>query len=78
MQHTAKCLWILSLQTLWLGFDLRCDGRKDCGLKKADEFGSVSRSRQLASVIGKIISILLAMGPISHLMTRDMYVLLSS
>ena len=44
----------------------------------ADEFGSVSRSRQLASVIGKIISISSAMGPISHLMTRDMYALLSS
>jgi len=36
------------------------------------------KAQQLASVIGKIISMSLAIGPVAHLMTRSMYALLNT
>ena len=45
-------------------------------LRKAADTQGLS-ARQLASIIGKIISMSLAIGPISQLMTRNMYAMLN-
>ena len=36
------------------------------------------KARQLASLVGKIISMNLALGPVARLMTRDLYALLQT
>ena len=88
VEHTSKCSWVPSQQAKWLGFNLDLQQgvisvpeEKIMALKsqlsKAVDRGSL-KARDLASVIGKIISMTLALGPVSRLMTRRMYGLLNS
>ena len=83
-----KCSWVPSQQTTWLGFNLDLQlgvisvpEEKIAALKlqliKALDKSSL-KARDLASIIGKIISMALATGPVSHLVTRRMYALLNS
>ena len=87
--NIAKCHWELSTSyCTWLGFDINLMAGKvavppckverlKAQLKGVASEGSVN-ARQLASVIGKIISISLAVGPVAILMTRSLYVLLNT
>jgi len=87
VEHTAKCSWTPSQRTSWLGFDLDLEQGvisvlegKIAALKgqiaRAVQAGHL-RACQLASIIGKIISMSLAVGPVSRLLTRSMYSLLN-
>ena len=77
-----------SQQAKWLGFDLDLEqGQISVPEEKIDALkanlshlmSKVSpKARNLASVIGKIMSMSLAIGPVSRLMTRSMYALLNS
>ena len=88
VEHTAKCSWVPSQQASWLGFDLNLEQGvisipegKIASLKsQLDQAVATScvKARQLASIIGKIIAMSLAVGPVSRLMTRSMYSLLNS
>ena len=87
MENTAKCSWKPSQQIKWLGFELNLlQGQivvpeekissPKAQLRKAADSQGLS-ARQLANIIGKIISMSLAIGPISRLMTRSMYAMLN-
>jgi len=82
VEHLAKCTWEPTLKLKWLGFDL------DLGIDqisvpedklsllktqlKVASYSSQIRARSLASITGKIISMSIAMGPVTRLMTRGM------
>ena len=88
VEHTTKCSWAPSQQAKWLGFKLDLQqGVISVPQEKITQLRSQLRKvaingtlkvRELASIIGKIISMSLAIGPVSRLMTRWMYALLSS
>ena len=88
VEHTAKCSWVPSQQAKWLGFKLDLQqgviSVPDEKIKALrSELSRVTakgalRARELASIIGKIIAMSLALGPVSRLMTRRMYALLNS
>ena len=87
VENIAKCRWEPAQQRAWLGFDIdlqqgtisvpqgklenlhaQLESAKDCeGL----------HAKSLASLIGKLISMSLAIGPVTRLMTRSMYSLLN-
>ena len=87
VENTAKCSWELSQQIKWLGFELDLQQgqisvpQEKISLLKAQLGKTVRvpglRVRQLASIIGKIISMSLAIGPVARLMTRGMYAMLN-
>ena len=87
VEHTAKCNWTPSQQVTWLGFDLDLEaglvsipGEKIVALKTQLQQVCAHTSvmaRTLASVIGKIMSMSLAIGPVSRLMTRSLYTVLN-
>ena len=88
VKHTEKCSWVPSQQTKWLGFKLDLQQgvisvpdekikALRLELSRVTAKGAL-RARELASIIGKIIAMSLALGPVSRLMTRRMYALLNS
>ena len=88
VEYSTKCAWEPSQQAKWLGFNLdlvqgqiAVTEEKIKALKAhlrqvTDEVAT--KARDLASVTGKIMFMSLAIGPVSRLMTRSMYALLSS
>lgn len=86
--HPVKCCWDPSQIARWLGFILNsCDGCLSVPPEKIDclkeKLAAVAQSeciqaRQLASVIGTLISMSMAIGPVTRLMTRAMYAVLES
>ena len=88
VEHTAKCMWDPSQVMKWLGFTLdlsqgrimvptvKIEALKSCLLYALSK--NSLTARVLASIVGKIISMSLAVGPVSRLMTRSMYALLSA
>ena len=80
VEHSAKYSWVPSHQTDWLGFSLDLERGvisipegKIVVLKTQLEHAATKcaiKARDLASIIGKIISMSLAIGPVSRLMTR--------
>ena len=88
VEHSAKYSWVPSHQTDWLGFSLDLERGvisipegKIVVLKTQLEHAATNsaiKARDLASIIGKIISMSLAIGPVSRLMTRQLYTLLNS
>ena len=88
VEHTAKCSWASFQQAKWLGFNLNLDqGVISVPEDKMSDLKSqldkaanrdTLKACELASIIGKIISMSLAVGPVSHLMTRCLYALLNS
>ena len=81
--NIEKSSWVPSQVIEWLGFKIDLEnGRFSVPLEKLDALKSmVNRikgtprvpARQLASAIGKIISMSLGLGPITRLMTRSLY-----
>lgn len=86
MENTAKSIWTLSQQATWLGFDLDLKVglisvlKEKIAVLKAQLLqvfrGLSVKARTLASVIGKIIAMSLAIGPVACLMTRSMCAIL--
>ena len=88
VEHSAKCIWEPTRKLKWLGFDI------DLGIGQisvpADKLRSLKaqlqvatqnsqiKAKSLASITGKIISMSIAMGPVTRLMTRSMYALLNA
>ena len=86
--NVAKSIWTPTQRLQWLGFIL--DLERGCIEIPPDRItatkcmlaavGTADRiqARKLASIVGKIISMGLAIGPVSRFMTRSMYALLDS
>ena len=86
--HEGKSVWFPSLSTAWLGFD--ADLERGCVLVPEAKLAVLRamlqitgvathlNARFIASLVGKIISMGLALGPMSRIMTRSLYVLLWS
>ena len=88
VENSAKCSWEPSQQAKWLGFELDLEqGQISIPEEKIEalkaHLGQAAdqptlKARDLASITGKIISMSLALGPVSRLMTRSMYALLNT
>ena len=88
IEHTAKCIWTPTTQMGWLGFDLDLSKgvisvpktKLDALYKQLEEAAKreTIQARCLASIIGKIISMSLGLGPVARLQTRSMYAVLNS
>ena len=86
--NVAKCKWTPSQQYTWLGFNIDIQsGKVSIPQEKVvalqDQLsqalkGAAIPSRLLASLTGKIISMLVALGPVARLMTRGLYALLNT
>lgn len=87
VEHIVKFSWV-PFQQEWLGFNLDLQQgvisipEEKIAALKSHFSNAVARSslraRDLAIITGKIISMGLAVGPVSHLMTRKLYALLKS
>ena len=83
VEHTAKSNWVPTQQTSWLGsnLDLKVGlvfilEEKIVALKSQLQrvcHSDSVKARVLASMIGKIISMSLALGPVTRLMTKNLY-----
>ena len=86
VEHTDKCSWVPSQHTFGFHIDLgngviSVPESKIAALKTQLVQAVVAnqlRPRHLASIIGKIIAMSLAVGTVSHLMMRSMYALLNT
>ena len=88
VEHIEKCNWAPTQQITWLGFLLDLDkGRIFVPTDKVDRLKSqlvqvldrpTLKARDLASIIGKLISMSLAVGPVARLMTRSLYAVLNT
>ena len=88
IEHTAKRIWTPTTQIGWLGFDLDLSKgvisvpktKLDALYKQLEEAAKreTIQARCLASIIGKIISMSLGLGPVARLQTRSMYAVLNS
>lgn len=86
--NREKSIWKPTQRLQWLGFVIdmelgQIEVPHDKITKLLDLLGKTAcvtrvSARQLASVVGKIISLGLAVGPISRLMTRSLYAVLES
>ena len=83
-----KSIWTPVQSLTWLGFDLDLSqGVVSVPTSKIENLNRQLRSlqnqcsvpaKQIASVVGKIISVSIALGPVARLMTRGLYSLLNS
>ena len=85
--HVEKSQWEPSCKIEWLGFQIDLDKGEfmvpenkiwvlNSQLREVIKAGRVT-ARQLASVVGKLISMSLALGPVTRLMTRSLYAILN-
>jgi len=85
VEHSAKCTWEPTLKLKWLGFDLDLGVGQisvpEDSLKTQLQLALNStqiKAKFLASITGKVISMSIAMGPVTHVMTTSMHVLLNT
>ena len=88
LAHPVKSHWEPSFQICWLGFDIDLSKSQimvpDVKIKPLRELVSsavtkvVLPARHIARVVGKIISLSIAVGPVSRLMTRSLYAVLNN
>ena len=86
--NVAKCIWTPSRQCFWLGFDIDLSqgkiavpqGKIDTLKLQLQKAAGKPRltAKALASLIGKIIAMSIALGPVARLMTRELYALLNT
>ena len=86
--NVSKCKWEPNQKCSWLGFDIDLNlGQISAPQDKVQSLLAHIKdvmsqdnptARSIASVTGKIISLSLALGPVSRLMTRSLYALLNS
>ena len=86
--NITKCCWRPEQQCSWLGFDINLAQGKIAipqaklsglciQLQQAVQQGKL-HAKYLASIVGRIISMSIAIGPVSRLMTRSLYCLLNT
>ena len=85
--HPVKSQWTPSFQVLWLGFDIDLlNGAILVPKVKVEAINSllglalkqgVLKACFLASIVGKIIALSLAVGPVARFMTRSLYSMLN-
>ena len=86
--NLAKCCWEPSQQCSWLGFDIDLAQGKiavpqvklknlHVQLQQAVQCSEL-HAKYLASIVGRIISMSVAIGPVARLMTRSLYGLLNT
>jgi len=88
VENISKSNWHPSQRLTWLGFDLDLEvGQIAIPQEKIIALRSLVQStlefkqikaKLLASILGKIISMALGLGPVSRLMTRSLYALLNT
>ena len=88
LANEAKCTWTPTYKLQWLGFNVDLErGELSVPESKLSMLKNLQRSsvtqqhisaRNLASIIGRIISMGLALGPVARFMTRNLYALLES
>ena len=88
VENTDKCNWAPVQQASCLGFYLDLEkGQIYVPTEKVEQLYShlelalespTLKAKKLASIIGKLISMSLAVGPVAHLMTRSLYAILNS
>ena len=88
VENSTKCSWEPSQRAKWLGFELDLEqGQISIPEEKIEALKAhlgqavdqpTLKACNLASITGKIISMSLALGPVSRLMTRSMYALLNT
>ena len=88
VENVEKCLWTPVLHLTWLGFDLDLHkGVIEVPQSKIEAVQSQLRdavlakslpARSLASITGKLISMSIALGPVTRLMTRGLYMLINT
>ena len=86
--NDSKSVWIPSHCVTWLGFSVDLlGGRVFVPQEKLEALVSLVRdsltfnslrAKHIASIVGKIISMGIALGPVSRFMTRNLYALLDS
>ena len=88
IEHTGKCVWMPTQRLCWLGFDI--DLEKSmlevplekiavlCSQLKEALHAKALSARSLASITGKLISMSIALGPVTRLMTRSLYTLINT
>ena len=79
--NVQKSIWLPAQALTWLGFDLNLSqGVVSVPTSKIDNLRGLlmSLAKQIASVVGKIIFMSIALGPVARLMTRSLYSLLNS
>ena len=86
--HNRKSIWQPTQRLAWLGFvvdvalgQIEVPQEKISALRSLITQACLSRqigAKRLASIVGKIISMSLAFGPVSRFMTRSMYAVLQS
>ena len=84
IEHTDKCIWTPTQCLNWLGFDIDlARGMVQVPLEAVcNQIGDALQSktlpaRSLASITGKLISMSIALGPVTRLMTRGLYALIN-
>ena len=85
IEHTDKCIWTPTQCLNWLGFDIDlARGMVQVPLEAVcNQIGDALQSktlpaRSLASITGKLISMSIALGPVTRLMTRGLYALINT
>ena len=86
--HTVKSKWEPSQMCTWLGFVINLSsGHIQVPQEKIDNLRAQVReatqqttltARYIASIVGKIISMSIALGPVARLMTRSLYSLINT
>ena len=83
--NEEKSHWVPMQVGEWLGFVIntismtfQIPEKKVCKLKRLLNSANSSSYRKLARIAGSIISVALAVGPISRLLTRQMYLAIES
>ena len=88
LAHEGKSQWVPSQKISWLGFDL--DLKKGVVSVPPQKIQNLQEllialqgcpritAKQLASLVGNIMSMSMALGPVARLMTRSLYALLNS
>ena len=86
--NDAKSVWIPSHWVTWLGFSIDLlEARVFVPQEKLDALVSLLKAsltfnslgaKRIASIVGKIIAMGIALGPVSRFMTRNLYALLDS
>ncbi|KAL5463210.1 hypothetical protein EMCRGX_G032089 [Ephydatia muelleri] len=88
VMNVDKSVWTPSHRVMWLGFNIDLlDGYVSVPREKVDMLvallrvallSSWLRAKQIASIVGRIISMGIALGPVSRFMTRNLYAVLES
>ena len=88
VENTEKSVWVPVQRLAWLGFIIDLEkGKVEVPKEKLETLhlqlqqailSKCLPARSVASVTGKTISMLIALGPVSRLMTRSLYALIST